>query len=197
MDREGLLGVRRRCGDPHRTQRSSLSQDHPAVSPSPTSVVSANRFREPPLLGLCRRVFPERRRDAVLGQITVQVDYSAHLLPGFLLVALGNGFGLPGLQNAALYEVDSTDAGLASGVQNTFLQVGGSLGLSVLVSLGLRHSAGEIAAGATLAVGTTDGYALALRIAAGFAIAAAVIVAVVLQRVRFVPPQEQAVAEIN
>ena len=133
----------------------------------------------------------------LLGQITVQVDYTAHILPGLLLVALGNGFGLPGLQNAALYEVDSTDAGLASGVQNTFLQIGGSLGLSVLVSLGLRHATSKIAEGATLVVGTTDGYALALRIAAGFAIAAAVTVAIAFQRVRFVPPQEQAVAEIN
>lgn len=133
----------------------------------------------------------------LLGQITVQVDYSAHILPGLLLVALGNGFGLPGLQNAALYEVDSTDAGLASGVQNTFLQIGGSLGLSVLVSLGLRHATSKIAEGATLAVGTTDGYALALRIAAGFAIAAAVTVAIAFQRVRFVPPGQQAVAETS
>jgi trans-2-enoyl-CoA reductase len=48
-----------------------------------------------------------------------------------------------------------------------------------------------------LAVGTTDGYALAMRIAAGFAIAAAVTVAIAFQRVRFVPPGQQAVAETS
>jgi EmrB/QacA subfamily drug resistance transporter len=129
----------------------------------------------------------------LLGQIAAKIDYPIHILPGLLLVALGSGFGLPGLQNAALYEVDGTDAGLASGVQNTFLQVGGGLGLAVLVSLGLRHARGKIAQGVSVVVGTTDGYALALRIAAGLAIAAAVTVAIAFQRVRFVPPDKQVV----
>jgi EmrB/QacA subfamily drug resistance transporter len=131
---------------------------------------------------------------ALLGQITVHIDYPGHILPGLLLVAFANGLGLPALQNAALYQVDGTDAGLASGVQNTFLQIGGSLGLSVLVTLGLRHATSRIAEGASVIVGTTDGYALALRIAAGVAVVAAVTVAIAFERVRFVPPDKQAVA---
>jgi hypothetical protein len=50
---------------------------------------------------------------------------------------------------------------LASGVQSTFLQIGGGFGLSVLVALGLRPATSRIAEGASVVVGTTDGYALA------------------------------------
>jgi NAD(P)-dependent dehydrogenase (short-subunit alcohol dehydrogenase family) len=88
----------------------------------------------------------------LLGRISTHAGYTADILPGLLLLAFGNGIGLPGLQNAALYQVDATDAGLASGVQNTFLQTGGGLGLSVLVTLGLRHSAGKVAAGVNFLV---------------------------------------------
>jgi hypothetical protein len=37
VDHEDLPGTGADCGDPHRTRRSSLIQDHPPVSPSPTS----------------------------------------------------------------------------------------------------------------------------------------------------------------
>jgi len=129
---------------------------------------------------------------ALLGQIGPRVDYPAHLLPGLLLMAFGNGVAFPALQNAALYQVDHTDAGLASGVENTFLQIGGGLGLAVIVSLGLRHSTAGIAHGASIAVANTDGYALALRIAAACLVAAALTVTVLFERVPYVAPDEVA-----
>jgi len=67
------------------------------------------------------------------------------------------------LNNAALHGVGPKDAGLASGVENTFLQLGGSLGLSVLVTLALRHAANRVGHGVSAAVATTDGYRFALR----------------------------------
>src|SRR5689334_14807179 len=45
VDHEDLPGLACRCGDPHRTRRSSPIQDHPAVSPSPTSVGRTTRYQ--------------------------------------------------------------------------------------------------------------------------------------------------------
>jgi EmrB/QacA subfamily drug resistance transporter len=131
---------------------------------------------------------------ALLSMITVHVDYPAHILPGFLIMAFGNGVAFPALNNAALHEVGPADAGLASGVENTFLQLGGSLGLSVLVTLALRHATSRIGHGVSAAVATTDGYQLALRVTVGLGIAAALLIALALQRVTFVPPDQQALA---
>jgi predicted MFS family arabinose efflux permease len=128
----------------------------------------------------------------LLSRITAHSDYLGDLLPGMLLMAYGQGIAFPALQNAALYQVGPTDAGLGSGVQNTFLQLGGSLGLSVLVTLGLRHSAHALADGATRLAAATDGYSLSLRIAAVVMLAGVVIVTLLFERVPFVPPDAQA-----
>ncbi|MEV2251881.1 MFS transporter [Streptomyces sp. NPDC050147] len=55
------------------------------------------------------------------------------VLPGMIGVAAGMGVGLLALQNAALSDVTEDDAGTASGVQRSVDQLGGSLGLAVLV----------------------------------------------------------------
>lgn len=57
----------------------------------------------------------------------------ADVLPGMIGVAAGMGIGLLALQNAALSDVTEDDAGTASGVQRSVDQLGGSLGLAVLV----------------------------------------------------------------
>jgi hypothetical protein len=132
----------------------------------------------------------------MLSRITAHSDYLGDLRPGMLLMAYGQGIAFPVLQNAALYQVGPTDAGLGSGVQNTFLQLGGSLGLSVLVTLGLRHSAHALADGATR-LAATDGYSLLLRIAALVMLVGAVIVTLLFERVPFVPPDAQALMAVE
>jgi EmrB/QacA subfamily drug resistance transporter len=131
---------------------------------------------------------------ALLTQIGVHADYPAHILPGFLVMAFGNGVAFPALNNAALHQVGPTDAGLASGVENTFLQLGGSLGLSVLVTLALRHATSRTGQGVPVAVATTDGYQLALWVTVALGVAASLLVAFGLERVAFVPPDRHALA---
>lgn len=59
--------------------------------------------------------------------------FGVDVLPGMIGVAAGMGIGLLALQNAALSDVTEDDAGTASGVQRSVDQLGGSLGLAVLV----------------------------------------------------------------
>jgi len=89
------------------------------------------------------------------------------------------GAAFPALQIAALHQVSAEDAGLGSAVQNTVVQIGGSLGLAILVTLALRRAASSIVAGSSAAVAATQGYALAFR-GAAFAMFAAAAVAFLL-----------------
>ncbi|MFE0177544.1 MFS transporter [Streptomyces sp. NPDC059002] len=63
------------------------------------------------------------------------------VVPGMIGVAAGMGIGLVALQNAALSDVTEADAGTASGVQRSVDQLGGSLGLAVLVGGALGGTA--------------------------------------------------------
>jgi predicted MFS family arabinose efflux permease len=115
----------------------------------------------------------------LLGGVTVHGSYASDLLPTILMLSFGMGAGFPAVQIAALHGVSQEDAGLGSGVQNTVLQVGGSLGLAVLVTFALRRAASAVATGAPAAVAATQGYALAFRLAA-FAVFGAALAAFAL-----------------
>jgi hypothetical protein len=88
---------------------------------------------------------------------------------------------------------DVQDAGLGSAVQNTSVQFGGSLGLAVLVTVGLRHTASKLVDHIAPLVASTDGYSLAVTVAAATMFAGAILVATVFERVEFVPPDQLAV----
>ena len=111
----------------------------------------------------------------LLGGVTVRAGYAADLLPTILMLSFGMGAAFPAIQIAALHEVSAEDAGLGSGVQNTVLQVGGSLGLAILVTVALRSADASLATGASAAAAATGGYALAFRVAAVALFAAALV----------------------
>lgn len=114
----------------------------------------------------------------LLSTTTPTSSVLAVVLPGTLLVALGNGLAFPAIQHAALHGTTDADAGLASGVQATVSNLGGSLGLAVFVALAAataRTAAGE---GGSPAQAATSGQAaawlvagLACLVAAGLAAA--------------------------
>ena len=70
----------------------------------------------------------------VLTQLSATSSYGPILL-GLLLFGTGNGLAFVPLTTAALAGVDPKDAGAASGLVNVMQQVGGSLGLSILVTV--------------------------------------------------------------
>ena len=57
-----------------------------------------------------------------------------------VLVGLGAGLGFPGLMTFAMSGVAPQDAGLASGLVNTSVQVGGAVGLAVLATLATERT---------------------------------------------------------
>ncbi|MFS2282062.1 MFS transporter [Microbacterium sp. OR21] len=102
--------------------------------------------------------------------VAAQLEAPAWLLtPAMLFIAAGMGFGLVGLQYAAVTEVTEEDAGVASGVQRASDQLGGSAGVTVYVGLGftsIAHGLSPYVLSSGLAiVGLCIAGAIAARIA--------------------------------
>jgi predicted MFS family arabinose efflux permease len=71
----------------------------------------------------------------VLSSLTPSSSYPAHVLPGILLVAAGMGSIFVPVTLGAVSGVAAEDSGIASAMLNVGQQVGGTLGLSSLVSV--------------------------------------------------------------
>ena len=104
----------------------------------------------------------------------VDGSFVVDVLPGTVLIGLGAGLSMPPLMTLAMSGVKPEDSGLASGLVNTTVQVGGAIGLAVLATL-----ASERTGDATSAAAVNSGYHLAYLIGAA-ALAAAIVVALVV-----------------
>ncbi|PNG23854.1 MFS transporter [Streptomyces cahuitamycinicus] len=116
---------------------------------------------------------------------TADVDssYVGGIMPGMLVFGLFAGATMPAATNAALHGVTVQDSSLASGLQNTMQQIGGALGVAVLVTLALRHADGEIRLGTAPEVAMTEGYTLAFRIGAALMVIGGLLVMALIERV--------------
>jgi EmrB/QacA subfamily drug resistance transporter len=101
------------------------------------------------------------------------------LLPGLLLVGVGIGLGNPAVTYTALGVVPATRSGMASGVNNTFRQVGLAIGIAALGALLPAGAEDDPAA-------FTAGIDQILLVSAGIAVAGAVLALVLVRQRDFV-----------
>jgi EmrB/QacA subfamily drug resistance transporter len=123
-----------------------------------------------------------------LSGIPVHGTYFADVFPGIVIMALGMGFTFVPVTLMATTNIDSSDAGLASGVFNTSQQIGGAIGLAVLSTFaastandylsGLHHRP----TAENLAQAQVNGYRLAFEIGAAFMIAGAVLILTLVRK---------------
>jgi EmrB/QacA subfamily drug resistance transporter len=118
---------------------------------------------------------------ALFAQAPVDGDYVVNVLPVMVLLGAGAGVSFPALMTLAMSGATQSDAGLASGLVNTTVQVGGALGLAVLATLSATRSQDLVASGESHAAALTGGYHLAFGIAAALVVAAIAVAFVVLQ----------------
>jgi EmrB/QacA subfamily drug resistance transporter len=96
------------------------------------------------------------------------------MIPG-LLTAAGIAMSIVPSTIAATQGAKEGQAGLASGLVNTSRQIGGGLGLAILVTLATQHTSHLIGTGHGVPQSLTDGFRLAYLIGAGLAAAAALV----------------------
>jgi len=117
---------------------------------------------------------------ALFTQAPVGGSYLPDVLPVMVLLGCGIGVSFPALMTLAMSGATTEDAGLASGLVNTTVQVGGALGLAVLATLATTRSDQQIAHGSSQATALTTGYHLAFLIGAALVVVALMVAMTVL-----------------
>jgi MFS family permease len=107
--------------------------------------------------------------------------YAIDILPAMIVMGLGTGLAFPSLMMLAMSDATERDAGLASGLVNTTVQVGGAVGLAVLATVATQRTEGLVADGETAASALNAGYHVAYLIGA-LLVAVAIVVAVTVLR---------------
>ena len=114
---------------------------------------------------------------ALLTRLDLHLDYWTELVPAQLLMSVGLGLAFVSLTVTAVSEASDADAGIASGMVTTAQQVGGALGLAVLVSIATTRAANLQASGHSAAAAQLGGAHLAFAVGAALLAAGAVLAA--------------------
>src|SRR6185312_3190485 len=107
--------------------------------------------------------------------------FAGDVLGPSLLAAVGLGFSFVPVTIAAVTGTEPHEAGLASGLINTSQQVGGALGLAILATIANSQTQSALHAGVhNASVALTKGFERAFLVGSGFALAGAVLAAVLI-----------------
>jgi MFS family permease len=117
----------------------------------------------------------------LLARTPVDATYALDLMPAMILIGLGAGLGFPSLMVLAMSGATPSDSGLASGLVNTSVQVGGAIGLALLATFATERTEGLLADGESAASALNSGYHLAYVIGAVLVLGAIAIAATVLR----------------
>src|SRR4051795_1889873 len=134
---------------------------------------------------------------ALFARVPVDGSYVPDVLPVMLLLGTGAGLAFPSLMTLAMSGATRSDSGLASGLVNTTLQVGGAIGLAVLATLATSRTESLLANGESNASALTSGYHLAFLIGAGLVIAAIGVAVTVLSPNAVAAEEEAGVPELE
>ncbi len=110
----------------------------------------------------------------------VSANYVTDVLPTLVLLGLGCAVAFPALMTLAMSGATPSDAGLASGLVNTTMQVGGALGLAVLATLAATRTRGLAVHGEAARAALNGGYHLAYLVGAGLVLVALAVALTVL-----------------
>jgi len=111
----------------------------------------------------------------------VDGSYITDVVPAVVLIGLGAGLSFPSLMTLAMSGATPSDSGLASGLINATVQVGGAIGLAVLATIATERTTGLRVDGESAASALNSGYHLAYVVGAVLVTAAAGVALMVLR----------------
>jgi EmrB/QacA subfamily drug resistance transporter len=119
-------------------------------------------------------------------RLPVDGSYARDILPTIVIVSVGMGLTFVPCTLLATTNVETRDAGLASGILNTSQQVGGALGLAILSTLAasrtshlLNHGVTSVSARASA---QTSGFHVAFLVGAAMVAAAGIVLALTVRK---------------
>ena len=114
---------------------------------------------------------------------TAPVDgaYWTDVMPAMVLMGLGAGTAFPALMMLSMSGATASDSGLASGLVNSTVQVGGAIGLALLATFATERTDALLADGASQDAALNGGFHLAYLFGAGL-VGLAVVAALALLR---------------
>src|SRR4051812_27711435 len=104
----------------------------------------------------------------LLTGVSVNGSYTADMLPALLVFGPPLGAAFTAYSIATLQRVRERDAGLASGLNNTFEQIGGAFGTAVLATVASAHTDALLHANVALKPALNDGFQTAFAVGIAF-----------------------------
>jgi MFS family permease len=129
----------------------------------------------------------------LFARVPADGSFLTDVLAPTVFIGVGAGVCFPSLMQLAMTGADMQDTGLASGLINSTVQVGGAIGLAVLATLSTGRTEDLRAAGEGAASALTGGFHLAFLIG-GALVGAALVAAVTVLRSERPEPEAQAEA---
>ncbi len=118
---------------------------------------------------------------ALFARVPVDGSYVVDVLPSSILLGAGVGTAFPSLMTLSMSSATQSDAGLASGLVNTTMQVGAAVGLAVLATLSATRTDTLLERGESTAAALTGGYRVALLVGAGLVVVAIAVAVTALE----------------
>ena len=109
---------------------------------------------------------------ALMLDFGADTNYFAVMLPSFALIGAGAALSMMPLLTIAMANVPPADAGMASGIVNTSLQLSGAVGVAVLATVAAEHTRSLLTGGDGARAALLAGYHLAFLVALGCAVVA-------------------------
>jgi EmrB/QacA subfamily drug resistance transporter len=104
----------------------------------------------------------------LLAGVSVNGSYTSDMLPALLIFGPPLGAAFTAYSIATLKGVGERDAGLASGLNNTFEQIGGAFGTAVLATVASAHTDALLHAHVALKPALNDGFRTAFAVGIAF-----------------------------
>jgi hypothetical protein len=119
-----------------------------------------------------------------LSRLPVEGTYWVDVLPRMPVVGLGGSWSFVAVTVASVAKLEAKMSGIGSGMLNASQQVGGALGLSVLVSVATHYGGVLAAAGTPALAAQVQGQQMAFTVGAGFCVLAVVLALVFIDNLK-------------
>jgi MFS family permease len=118
----------------------------------------------------------------LMSTLDVASSYAGEVLPALVVTAAGLALAFVPVMGLATGDAEERDGGLASGLMTSAQQIGGAIGIAVMITVATSNTGDAAAAGASPASALVEGFQAAFRVEAAVMLAAALLAVATLRR---------------